>query len=224
MPKPAARVALVNVREADAVILREAFRQFGIHAVDVEGDFAARLSRERFEGCVVELGGDAEAVLSTIRSSAANRKLVLYIIASASEQVLRYASFGINAVFEAPLDRRVAMQVVRGTYLLVVNELRRYVRVPVVFAVEAAGSDGSILAGVSQEVSGGGMSVKLTGELPLGARVTLRFTLPESAPLSIPSEVCWLRVADSLVGLRFAAEHPGRATVKDWIHSYLGLQ
>jgi len=134
--KPVARVALVDVEESTSGILRDCFRQFGIQTVPVTADTAAqRLLKEKFDACVLRLDESAAALLELIRTSPSNRRVVIYGISATTQEALRLSQYGINAVLEQTLDRQSALKVVRATYLLVVHELRRYVRVPIVAEV-----------------------------------------------------------------------------------------
>jgi hypothetical protein len=73
---------------------------------------------------------------------------------------MKLSPYGINAVFNEPLERPAALKLVRATQMLVLHEFRRYVRIPVITEV-------SILAGQkrfsasSQELSSGGMSLNV---------------------------------------------------------------
>jgi len=101
------------------------------------------------------------------------------------------------------------------------NELRRYVRIPLVIEVSVEGTNGRC-SGSSREISGGGMSVQLTGQVPSGDELRLSFGLPEKPPVSIGATVCWAN-DDALVGFQFQDSDPNRQIAKDWISSFLGL-
>jgi hypothetical protein len=78
LPKPAPKVALIQLDPATDEILRKAFEQSGIQTVSLGEDVARRLLTTRFEGCVVRLDDHAPENLETVRSSPSNRRTILY--------------------------------------------------------------------------------------------------------------------------------------------------
>ena len=219
-PKPAPKVALVQLDPATGEILRKAFEQCGIQTASLGEDFARRLLTTKFEGCVVRLDDHAPAILETVRSSPSNRRMILYGILTEGLDVRSFSKYGINAVLDSRLERSTVLNVARSTCALLLNELRRYVRIPLVIEVSVEGTNGQ-RSGSSREISGGGVSVQLTGQLPSGDKLRVWFGLPEKPPVSIGATICWQN--DALVGFQFQDSDPGRQTVKDWISSFLGL-
>ena len=220
LSKAVPRVALVQLDGSTIETLTKAFAQCRIQAVPVDEDFSKRLGTEQFQGCVILLGDDAPAVLEAVRSSRSNHKMLIYGIVPRSVDVRRFSKFGINTLIESPVDRASAANIARSTSSLLLHELRRYVRIPLVIAVSIESSAGS-LSGSSREVSGGGMSVQLVRPTPLSSKLRVSFTLPGKPPASIEAEVCWQNSA--LVGLRFLDADPARQVVRGWINSFLGL-
>lgn len=214
------RIALVGIDARSAHILTRSFAQCAVQSIPIGEDFAKRLVTQKFEGCVVELNEQAPAVLETIRSSRSNHRAIVYGILSNGIDVRRYSKYGINAVLESPLDRAAVLNVARSTCALLLHELRRYVRIPLVVEITGEGAKGSI-SGSSREISGGGMSVQFCGATSLSDRLRLTFTLPGKPTVSLQAAVCWKR--DPLTGLQFQDSDPARQVVKDWINSFLGL-
>ncbi len=220
--KAVARVALVRLDEASSAVLHDCFKQFGIMTVPLADDAAHRLQKEKFEALVVPLEEDAIPVLESARNSPSNRRVVIYGIARGPKQALRYSKYGINSVVDAPVERQAALRVVRATHLLVVHELRRYVRIPVVTEI-ALETEGRRLLGHTQEISGGGMSVSVNTKLAVGQGVSVAFALPKQPLMRVATTVCWFRDTDSLAGLRFNPEDERRLAVKEWIDDYLDI-
>jgi Tfp pilus assembly protein PilZ len=218
--KAAPRVALFDLDEATESVLRECFRQFGIQTVILAGDSLPRLRKEKFEACVLRLDSLAGEVLETIRNSPSNNRMVIYGLASSVRQALTYSKYGINAVFDQPLERQQVLKVVRSTYLLVLHELRRYVRIPLITQVHVHSGSRSLQA-LTQEISAGGMSVEGAPTLRLGDSVQLSFDLPDHDTKHVNGTVCWIREEKSLVGLRFDPKDERRLAVRDWIETYL---
>jgi len=130
--KAAARVALVDLREPDRTVLADCFRQFGIDTHNVNGNAAERLLKEKFEACVLKLSPEAEPVMGAARSSASNARMVIYGLGGSAQDAMGFSRYGINAVFNEPLERSTALKLVRATQMLVMHEFRRYVRVPII--------------------------------------------------------------------------------------------
>ncbi len=220
-PKPSSRIALVNLNDADAGLLSECFKPFQIQTRRVNSDPAATLLKEKFEGCVVRLDdADAEAVLQAARNSRSNRGIVLYGIANGVLPALKFSKYGVNAILADPLERNNALKAVRATYLLALHEFRRYVRIPVAITVNLR-VNGRNVTTLSQEVSGGGMSLESADLLEGKAKVEASFQLPGEAAVSIPAEICWRRPHNSTIGIRFEATDARRQVVRNWIESYM---
>ncbi|MDP9268747.1 MAG: PilZ domain-containing protein [Acidobacteriota bacterium] len=234
-----ARVAVFHIDAPAEAVVREAFKQFNIETVRVEGDISQRLFKEKFEACVVPLDHpEATAILEAARSSPSNRRLVIYAIAADSAETLRFSKHGLNVVLPRPLDRQAALRAVRASHLLVLHELRRYVRVPVVVEVKLESERGSKLTAATMEVSGGGMSLSTAGKAISGENVTVTFALPAASKLggskvndakvTARAIVCWARVSDDrlgemMFGIRFQADDDRRFAVKEWIEAYLDM-
>jgi DNA-binding response OmpR family regulator len=219
-----ARVLLAGLDEPSSAVLRDCFKHFGIQTISSAGDAEKRLQKEKFEACVVNLGGpDAERVLSAARSSASNSRIVIYGISRDTQEALRFSKLGINAVIDHPIDRQSALKVVRSTHLLVVHELRRYVRLPVVTEVKVEHPHGNFECN-SVEISAGGMSMKTDVRLAKETPVEITFSLPPKGNVVVSrATVCWKREAADMIGIRFDATDERRLEVKRWIDSYLEI-
>src|SRR5690348_1642058 len=154
-----ARTASVRIDNVCNSFLHDCFKQFGIHIVPLPGDPVTLFHRRKFEACVLRLyDPDAEKILTAARNSPSNKRIVIYGIARNTQEALRYSNLGINAVLDEPLDRQSVLKVVRATHLLVIHELRRYVRIPVASQVEFD-VNGRPVVGTTVEVSSGGISI-----------------------------------------------------------------
>ena len=217
--KAAARVALVELKDSSRAVLTECFRQFGIESVVVGEKAAERLHKEKFEACVLRLGDGADAVMEAARKSPSNSRLVLYAIAGNAQEAMRYSKYGINAMFQEPVERPSALKLVRGTHLLVLHEFRRYVRIPVMTEVSLVSSEGQRISATSVEISSGGMSMKSSEDLVAGANVEVSFALMTLARVWIRSTVSWHK--GKSLGVRFDPSDERRLKLKQWIDSYL---
>ena len=223
LKKASARAVLFNVDSATTAVLRDCFKQFGIDVAVLHTGDASRLHREKIDACVVEVNEHTAEVLEHVRSSPSNRRVVIFGICKSVGEAIRYSKYGINVLLEKPVDRQNALRAVKATHLLIINEFRRYVRIPIVTKIDAM-SGIQHVTGSTVEVSGGGMSIRYTGKMQLGDDVQVSFDLPNSPGLKLRGQVCWLRANESTAGVRFENDQPAREAVKKWIDQYLEIQ
>jgi hypothetical protein len=217
--KTAARTALVNLTDSSRALLTECFRQFGIETVVITGNAAERLRKEKYEACVLPLGNGAETVMESARVSPSNSRCVIYGLGGNAKEAMRYSKYGINAIFHEPLERPSALKLVRATQMLVLHEFRRYVRIPVMTEVSIVGNDGRRFSTSSIEVSSGGMSVKCSEEMSVGANLEVSFALLTLPRVWIRGAVSWKKPKS--FGVRFEAADERRQKLKAWIDAYL---
>ncbi|HEX3154964.1 MAG TPA: PilZ domain-containing protein [Candidatus Angelobacter sp.] len=221
--KITARIASIHIDPACNTFLNDCFRQFGITVVPADGDPIMLLNRQKFEACVLRLyDPEADRILKAARNSPSNRRLVIYGIARNTQEALRYSSYGINAVLDEPLDRQSVLKVVRATHLLVIHELRRYVRIPVASQAEFD-INGRPVVGTTVEVSSGGISIRCLAPLPKSDAIRLTLTLPGAEKLHVRAFVCWYRESDKVYGMRFDGTDERRLKVRSWIDQYLEI-
>jgi Tfp pilus assembly protein PilZ len=216
--KSAARTALVGLSEPARALLSEGFRQFGIETVVVNANAAERLTKEKFEACVLSLGDGADTVMEAARSSPSNSRCVIYGVGGNALEAMRYSKYGINAMFNEPLERPAALKLIRATRMLVLHEFRRYVRIPVMTEVSIVG-DGRRISATSIEMSTGGMSVKSGEDFSIGAPVEVSFSLMTLPRVNLKGVVSWCKPKS--LGVRFDSADDRRQKVKVWIDSYL---
>src|SRR5258708_2665719 len=185
-----ARIASIHIDPACNTFLNDCFRQFGITVVAADNDPILLLNSQKFEACVLRLyDPEADKILRAARNSPSNRRLVVYGIARNTQEALRYSCYGINAVLDEPLDRQSVLKVVRATHLLVIHELRRYVRIPVSSQVEFD-INGRPVIGTAVEVSSGGISIRCLAPLPKSDPIRLTLSLPGLEKSYVRAYVC----------------------------------
>jgi hypothetical protein len=216
--KAAARIALVDLNDGTRIILSECFKQFGIESVVMSANAAERLKKEKFEACVVKLGAGAQAVMEAVRTSSSNSRLVLYGLGGSAQEAMRYSKYGINAIFQEPVERSAALKLVRATNMLVLHEFRRYVRIPVVTEVQVHGA--KKFTATTLEVSSGGMSIKSAEEVGPGEAVEVSFALLTLPRIWVRANVTWRKPKHSF-GVRFDNTDERRRKLKEWIDAYL---
>ena len=220
--KPVPKVALINVERQSAEVLRAAFQQFKIDSHVITADPTEAMHKKKYEGCVVRLDDNALPVLEAVRSSARNRQITIMGVCDNHEEIFRYSKFGINAVLKLPLDRQDTVKAVRATHLLILHELRRYVRLPIVLEVAMETTTGTKVAGMTRDISYGGMSVKVPSKIGADTTLDLKFTLPSGDQVKMPGIVLWFHPPE-LVGIRFETSDEPRQMVRRWIDGFLGI-
>jgi hypothetical protein len=218
--KFSARAALVDLHENSRSLLTECFRQFGIDAVTMTSDHAPRLSKEKFEACVVRVGSNIEPLLESARGSRSNSRMVLYGLGGSIKEAMKLSRFGLNAVFQEPLERPAALKLVKATQMLVLHEFRRYVRIPVVTTVSVASLKDNFSAS-SVEISSGGMSLQSTQTVNPGQSVEVSFALLTLPRIWVKGTITWCKPAEKAFGVRFDARDERRQRIKEWVESYL---
>ena len=172
-------------------MLAECFRQFGVETVTLNGDAEDRLRREKFEACVLQLGGGAGALMEAVRTSASNCRMIMDGLGGSVQDALSYSKYGVNAVFNEPLERPAALKLVRATQTLVFHEFRRYVRIPVITEVNVVTSENRRFTVTSQEMSSGGMSFRSPEDISIGQSIEISFALLTLPRIWVRGKVTW---------------------------------
>jgi PilZ domain len=219
--KAAARVALIEMKESDRSTLSDCFRQFGIDSVALTGPSVERLKKEKFEACVVKLGPAAQGVMEIARTSPSNSRIVLYAVGGSAQDAMRYSKYGINAIFHEPLERPTVLKLVRATQMLVLHELRRYVRIPVITEIAVVMNDGRRITATSIEISSGGMSLRSAEDVPAGQNAEISFALLTLPRTWVRGVITWRNISGKTFGFRFDAQDERRFKIKEWIDAYL---
>ena len=213
-------VALLGLDPAAEEIFRAAFQQFGIHAETLDGDPRPALANRHFDGCVLRLHADSIGLVEALRISKLNRNTA--IIGIADSDALPVAKLSLNAVIKSPVQRPDVVRAVQGTHLLILHELRRYVRVPIVLEVTMDVGNGVRLAGLTRDISYGGLSISTWENIYPDADVETSFTLPDGSAVAVRGRVVW-RHNPELIGVRFALDDQRRKGIRNWIDDYLEM-
>ena len=219
--KSSARVALVDLKEPASTTLAECFRQFGIESVSLNGNAAERLKKEKFEACVIRLAPGSETVMESARPSPSNSRIVLYAVGGSAQQAMSYSKSGINAIFQEPLERPSVLKLVRATQMLVLHEMRRYVRIPVITEIALALSGDQKVTATSIEISSGGMSLRSAQDIAVGQSGEVSFALLTLPRVWVRCAVSWRNANGKTFGIRFDAQDDRRFRIKKWIDAYL---
>ena len=221
--KASARIALVNLDEFTAATLRDSFGQLGIRALTLDAQSPERLSNEKFEACAIALDQRAVPFLEALRDSPLNSRVVIYGIGEhLNHSSSVFNRYGINAVLNLPLEKQATLRVIRASRALLLNEFRRYVRLPITTDVSLL-CGGDRTSAWCEDISTGGISLKVS-ELPKPLwTVLLTFVLPSAGKIVITGQVCWTSEEDKRIGIRFGPADPSRVLVRSWIDSFLQI-
>jgi hypothetical protein len=220
--KASARVALVDLEDPARSMLAECFRQFGMETRFLEVDAVGRLQKEKFEACVVKMGPLAQPVMESARTSPSNSRIVLYAIGGTVQEALTHSKYGINVVFQEPLERPAVLKLVRSTQMLVLHEFRRYLRIPIITEVSLAVVDGRRIKATSIEISSGGMSMRSGNEtVAVGQSVELSFSLLTLPKAAVRGTVTWKNPASQTFGVHFDKADDRRFRIKEWVDGCL---
>ncbi len=220
--KTTARAALVDLKDPVRAVLAECFRQFGIETVVMPGNAPERLQKEKFEACVLKLGPAAQPMMEAARTSLSNSRMVIYGLGGSAQDAMRFSKYGINAVFQEPLERHAALKLVRATQMLVLHELRRYVRIPVITEISVSlASDNRRINATSVELSAGGMSMRSAEDLSSGQSVEISFALLTLPRVWVRGTISWRNAPGKTFGVRFDPQDERRQKIKEWIDSYV---
>lgn len=184
------------------------------------GENSRRLSKEKFEACVVRVSNQAEDVLESARNSRSNNRMIIYGLGGTLKDAMRLSKYGLNAIFHEPLERPAALKLVKATQMLVLHEFRRYVRIPVITEVSIVSGKAHLTAS-SIELSSGGMSIKTTENLTIGQQLEVSFALLTLPRIWVRASTSWHKPAANMFGLRFDPRDERRLKIKDWVDSYL---
>lgn len=218
--KFSARAALVDLHDNSRTLLSECFRQFGIDAISMSSDHAPRLAKEKFEACVVRVGSNVEPLLESARGSRSNSRMVLYGLGGSIKEAMKLSRFGLNAVFQEPLERPAALKLVKATQMLVLHEFRRYVRIPVITEVSITAGQAHFSAS-SIELSSGGMSLKSAEDVSPGQPLEVSFALLTLPRIWVRGHISWHKPAQRVFGVRFDPRDERRLRIKEWVESFL---
>ncbi len=217
-----ARVAVIHVDRDSQSMLTDCFKQFDVECIAV--DTADHISRQKFDGCVIGVDHpNANVAFETLRKSPSNLRAVVYGLEKQPNGAAPYLRYGVSVVLREPLDRFSVVKAVRSTRALLLNEFRRYVRIPIAVHLSVDTAKG-FFGTYTEEISGGGLSFKVPGNstIPEG-KVRLAFTLPGAQKLQMEATTCWHTQEDRGVGVRFEPNDPGRQVVRQWVDEYLQL-
>jgi hypothetical protein len=146
--------------------------------------------------------------------------MIVYGLGGSVKDAMKLSRFGVNAVFQEPLERPAALKLVKATQMLVLHEFRRYIRIPVMTEVSVVSAKEQLNAS-SVEISSGGMSLKAAQPLSPGQPIEVSFALLTLPRVWVKGSVSWVKPGEKLVGVRFDPRDERRFRIKEWVDSYI---
>jgi len=203
------------VVDHDAATLAMVEGVFSSHGVEVHtardgAEAVAPIVEEKFDGFLLEVSlpnTDGCQLSSWVRKSTRNaRAPIIHMSARPDPQTMQRAfQAGGTFFLTKPLDRGRLMRLFRSTSGIMLQERRRYWRIPL--SVPSQCSVGSReLSGCSiRDLSVTGVLLECGGSLYPGAKVYLIFSLAPSDPFPVSASGTVVRIDDAgRAGIRFA--------------------
>lgn len=154
-----------------------------------------RLTHNKYEAVVVDcddLAGATE-VLRNIRSAPSNRRALALALVSGQDTAVA-SGLGANFVLEKPIAPERATRVLRAAYGLMVQERRRYHRLPSNHVVHLTYGNVLDQKAVMLNLSQGGVALRGVTGLAERQSLVLRFSLPgEGHSIEAQAETTWCR-------------------------------
>jgi uncharacterized protein (TIGR02266 family) len=196
---PALKLLIVEDDVASLELMTEVFASLkaDVCPINESEQAVALIGQQRFDGIFLDLdmpNPNGFQLARLIRKSAWNKSTPIVIVTGVEDRQMMQEAFAIGATFflQKPIDRRklsALFRTVRGGML---ENRRRYTRVPVQADVTCTLGSRTI-TGVSWNLSQGGMQVE-AGHLKAGDALKLSFRLPGSdMPLEVTGVVVWAK-------------------------------
>ena len=206
---PSLRLLVVEDDAPSLELMREVFTSLEaeVSAVGNSENAAALINQQRFDGIFLDLGmpsPDGFQLARLIRKSAPNKSTPVVIVTGVDDKKVMEQAFSMGATFflQKPIDRQKLNRLFRTVRGGMINNRRRYIRVPL--RAEVALSIGSkSMQAMSWNLSEGGMQVEAEGlRLQEKLRASFRLPAPEVA-IEAEGVVAW--VGKNRQGIQFTS-------------------
>lgn len=191
------------------------FRQDSASAIEL-------VSRRHLDGLVVDCDDvpGAGAALSQLGNSAANKQTLILAVVNGSTKEREAIELGADFALNKPVQQTRLQNILELAIPKMEREHRRYFRHQVQLPVRFTDPMGQSFAASIQNISEGGLAIKLIDPVKLKGVVSVEFDLPSVEPQTLhgKAEIVW---NDSFVmGLRFLyIEKSAEATFRAWLNS-----
>jgi hypothetical protein len=220
--KKTSTLASVGIELAQLDFFKTSLQKSGIPIEIASYDSAHPLKGKNVSAFVVRLGTGVEETLSSIRSIEEYRNTLIYAVGSGGEAMNANLTEYEVSVLLPDLSAPSVTDAVQSTYQLLLHQLRRYARIPIVTAVQIGSGESSIKA-ISRNISAGGVSLASLGtgafdSLQADTVIQVSFSLPHSSRFHLSSVL--VRKSDKFANFQFLGS-PDQEELKVWIDRYL---
>lgn len=181
-----------------------------------------KVATTKYQGILVDYSDEliASALINGVRGSTSNAADVVFAFIKNADQAAGARRMGANFVVPQPFTADSVAPYIRAGYGLMVHELQRYFRAPVVFTVHLTGTDRRRLSARSIDLSSGGLAIVATENLIVGKRFDAVFQIPGSGEAAeVGVTVCWTD-GNGRAGLRFLSPSElVQATIQRWLRA-----
>lgn len=217
-----ATVAAVGIELSALEELKASWRMFGIEVRLVSYDGPRSLKDNHINAFIVKLDAGAKPILQSIRSIDKYQHTLIYGV-GLEAVIVGLAEFEIS-VLMPDLKEDSVIEAIQNTYQLLLNQMRRHARIPMVFPVKVTAGAFTISA-VSRNISAGGIRLSLVE--PAEAQMValqpenisqITFDAPHAARFHLPSTL--VRKSKNSVGFEFQVS-PDQQELKHWLDRHL---
>lgn len=180
------------------------------------------VANHKFDAVIVDFDvAGATDFLRGVRTSHSNSHTLTFAIVSPDVGLPHAFQLGANLALQKPVSVDAARSSLRAAYSLIMQERRRYFRVPVETTVYLYPNENYSIVATSMNVSEGGMSIKCDHELQVNGLVKLSFFLPGvKKEIESRAVVVW-RDSVGRAGLRFEPMSPPvRQALDAWVSEH----
>ncbi|MCU1287205.1 MAG: hypothetical protein JWO13_3555 [Acidobacteriales bacterium] len=213
-------LAAIGVDLAQLEVFTTSLKKFGV-PVTVKA-FDSKHLPKNVTAFVVRLEPGVEATLSAIRATEGCEDTLIYAIGTPADVLsMHLVEFDISVLL-SDLSVASVTEAVQSTYQLLLHQLRRYARIPIVTAVQMGTGENCVHA-ISKNVSAGGISVVFlnaaaAAQIQADTVLQVSFSLPGSGRFHL-SSVPVMR-SEKAASFQFIGS-PDQEELKDWIDRYL---
>ncbi|MBI2817682.1 MAG: response regulator [Acidobacteria bacterium] len=221
----------VLVSEQDVATLNLIREVFTLHGISIRvlqdpGELDGLVEGEKFDAVFMDLATpqlNGSEFIRRIRQSSWNRSTPIVLLPQRVETRARLEAFSAGGTFflEKPLDRTKLTRLLRSTRATMVEERRRYMRVPLHTDVECRANEREI-RGAAVNVSRDGILFHGDGTLKRGQLVKLAFAIEPRKPALHATGVVARVDEKRRLGVRFVPNFPEDANmIQDFIAKQL---
>jgi hypothetical protein len=217
-----ATVAAVGIDPSSLGPLQSAWKMFGIQADLLPYEGAASLKNVTVNAFIVRLDAGARPLLKAIRSIEKYQRTLIYGVGKDAD-IADLAEFEISVLLP-DLSEESVIEAIQNTYQLLLNQMRRHARIPMVIPVKVT-AGAFTLDAVSRNISAGGIRISLTE--PADAQMMalredgvsqITFQAPHASRFHLPSHL--VRKSKNSVGFEFQVS-PDQEELKHWLDRHL---